>query len=86
VAVFETVFGVVLAGSLVILLGLVATHVFDVLACRNMVHLGWAVYGISYVGVIAITFFVLSVGGISYNFCTYFNEMLTVPVSYNLLG
>jgi len=51
-----------------------------------MVHLGWAIYGLSYIGVIAVTFFVLSVGSISYNFCNYFNQMLTAQVSYNKLG
>jgi hypothetical protein len=51
-----------------------------------MVHLGWTIYGLSYTGVIIVTFFSLSVGSISYNFCTYFNEMLTVQVSYNKLG
>lgn len=86
ITIFQTVFGVVLAGSLVILLGLVATHAFDVLSCRNMVHLGWAIYGLAYAGVIAIAFFMLSVGSISYNFCDYFNQTLTVQVSYNKLG
>lgn len=84
--VFEAVFGVALTGSLVILLGMVATHAFEILSCRKMVHLGWAIYGISYVGVIAVAFFVVSVGSISYNFCRYFNEMLTEQVSYNKLG
>jgi len=51
-----------------------------------MVHLGWTIYGLSYVGVVVVTFFTLSVGSISYNFCTYFNQMLTVQVAYNKLG
>jgi hypothetical protein len=80
------VFALALTGSLLALLGVVATHVFDVLSCRKMVHLGWTIYGLAYVGVIIVTFGVLSVGSISYGFCTYFNSMLTNSVSYNLLG
>ncbi len=51
-----------------------------------MVHLGWSVYGLAYVGVIGMTFVLLSVGSISYNFCSYFNQMLSVELSYNKLG
>jgi hypothetical protein len=51
-----------------------------------MVNFGWTIYGLAYIGVIAITFFTLSVGSISYNFCSYFNQMLTVQVSYNKLS
>lgn len=84
--VFQAVFGVALAGSLLILLGVVSTHMFDLLTCRKMVHLGWTIYGLSYIGVILVTYYLLSVGSISYNFCEYFHSMLTVQVSYNKLG
>ena len=51
-----------------------------------MVHLGWTIYGFTYIGVIIVVYHVLSVGSISYNFCQYFNEMLTVQVSYDKIG
>ena len=82
----QSVLGVVLGSSLIMLLGLVATHAFDVLGCRNMVHLGWTVYGLAYIGLIATAFLLLSLGSVSYNFCTYFNQMLTLQLSYNQLG
>lgn len=84
--IFQAVFGLALAGSLVVLLGVSATHLFDLLACRKMVHLGWTIYGLAYFGVIVVTYYCLSVGSISYNFCNYFHDMLTVQVSYNKLN
>lgn len=84
--VFQIVFGVALTGSLIILLGVASTHLFDLLSCRKMVHLGWTIYGLSYAGLIIVTFYTLSVGSISHNFCDYFDDMLTVQVSYDKLG
>lgn len=71
--VFQAVFGLALTGSLVVLLGVASTHLFDLLACRKMVHLGWTIYGLAYIGVIVVTFFVLSVGSVSYGFCEYYD-------------
>lgn len=85
-SIFQSVFGLALAGSLVVLLGAASTHLFDLLACRKMVHLGWTIYGFTYIGVIVVAFIGLSMGSISYGFCQYFHEMLTVQVSYNKLG
>jgi hypothetical protein len=84
--VFQAVFGLALTGSLVILLGVAATHCFELLNCRKMVHLGWAIYGLTYLGVIVVAYYVLSVGSISHNFCSYFHDMLTVRVSYDKLN
>lgn len=41
-----------------------------------MVHIGWTIFGLAYVGVIALTFVLLSVGSIGYGFCNYFSVML----------
>lgn len=49
-------------------------------------HLGWTIYGWCYIGLILVTYYLLSVGSISYNFCSYFESMLTVQLSYNKLG
>ena len=70
--VFQAVFGVALTGSLVVLLGVASTHLFDLLTCRKMVHLGWTIYGLSYIGVIIIVYYTMSVGSVSYNFCQYY--------------
>ena len=84
--VFQAVFAFALTASLLALLGLVSTHCFDMLTCRRMVHLGWTVFGLSYIGVILVTFFALSVGSISYGFCAYYKSLLTVQLSYDRLS
>jgi hypothetical protein len=68
------------------LLGVIAAHVFDVFTCRSMVHLGWTVFGLAYVGIIGLTFILLSVGSIGYGFCNYFHLMLTDQTAYAQLG
>lgn len=68
----QIVYGVALTGSLVLLLGLVSSHSFELLSCRYMVHLGWTIYALIYFGVIYLTYTLLSLGSISYNFCSYF--------------
>lgn len=82
----QAVYGLALTGSLILLLGVASTHLFELISCRKMVHLGWTIYGLSYFGLIYLTYNLLSLGSISYNFCTYFEQMLTVQVSYNKLG
>ena len=72
-SVFQGVLGVVLAGSMVAMLGVISTHVCNLLTCRYMVHLGWTIFGLSYVGVLLVLFEVLSVGSIGYSFCNYLN-------------
>lgn len=81
-SVFQGVFAFALTGSLLALLGVVATHLFDLFTCRRMVHLGWTVFGIVYIGIIVVTFFVLSVGSIGYGFCEYYKTMLTDQSAY----
>jgi len=86
ISAFQGIFAVALTGSLLVLLGVLATHLFDLLSCRMMVHLGWAIFGIVYVGVIVVTFVVLSVGSIGYGFCNYYQNMLNNQAVYNQLG
>ena len=86
ITVFQAVFGLALAGSLMVLLGVASTHLFDLYNCRHMVHLGWTIYGFTYIGVIMVVYYTFSIGSISYNFCQYFNDMLTVQVSYDKLN
>ena len=84
--IFQAVFGLALAASLIVLLGVASTHLFDLLTCRKMVHLGWTIYGLTYLGAILVAYYTLSVGSISHNFCNYFNEMLTTQVHYDKLS
>jgi hypothetical protein len=76
ISTFQGIFAVALTGSLLVMLGVLATHLFDLLTCRLMVHLGWAIFGLVYVGVIVVMFVVLSVGSIGYGFCNYYQSML----------
>ncbi len=78
----EGILGFVLAGSLLMLLGVAATYCFGLYSCRNSVHLGWVAYGVTYFGVIAITFLFLSLGGISYQFCQFYGGLVTNNVSF----
>ena len=61
-----------LLASLLSLFGILSTHVFDILACKRMVNLGWVIYGLIYFGVLLVMLFFLSMGGITYTFCEYF--------------
>ena len=56
ITVFQAVYGVVLAGSMVAMLGVLASHVCSLLTCRYMVHLGWTIFGLAYVGVLIVLF------------------------------
>lgn len=75
-----------MAASLLIILGVVSTHLFDILACKSMVNLGWVLYGITYFGVIAIVFVFLAMGNLGYTFCSYYNSMINTRASFDLLS
>jgi len=75
--VIEGVIGFILAASVFILFGVISTHVLDIIACRTMVTLGWVIYGIMYFGIVILVFGFLSVGSIGYQFCNYFDAMVS---------
>jgi hypothetical protein len=77
VSFLQGVIGFVLAASLLTLLGIISTHIFDLFICRKMVHLGWAIFGLSYVGVIILTFIFFSLGSLGFGFCNYFKSMIS---------
>lgn len=81
--VVEGVVGLVLAGSVFILFGVISTHILDIMACRSMVNLGWVIYGLMYFGVIALTFIFLPMSSIGYTFCNYFDQMVTNKAEFN---
>ncbi len=51
-----------------------------------MVNLGWAIYGITYFGVIGLVFIFLSLGSVGYTFCIYYDSMINSQASFNKLG
>jgi len=68
----EGVLAFIMAASMLILLGVIATHSFELFSCKTSVHLGWIAYGITYFGVVAISFILLALGGMSYSFCQFY--------------
>jgi hypothetical protein len=79
----QGILGFVLAASLLILIGIIGTHFFELYNCKTMVHLGWVAYGVTYFGVVALCFIFFSLGGISYQFCQFYEGMLTNSNSFN---
>jgi hypothetical protein len=84
--VIEGLVGLILAGSIFILFGVVSTHILDIMACRSMVNLGWVIYALSYFGIVALTFIFLSMGSVGYTFCNYFDKMVTNQAEFNRIG
>jgi hypothetical protein len=82
----EGIFGLILAGSLLIILGVIATHSFDIFACKTTVHIGWVIYGLTYFGIIVITFIFFSLGGLSYSFCKFYGNMLSDQATFSEFG
>ncbi len=59
---------------------------FNVYTCRYMVHLGWTIFGLTYMGVIILTFILLSVGSVGYGFCQYYSSMISNQAVYNQIN
>ena len=72
----QAIFGIVLLASIISLLGIISTHIFDVFTCRKFVHTGWVVFGLVYFAILFVLFIILSVGGLSFNFCQYFGSII----------
>jgi hypothetical protein len=82
----EGIMAFVLTGSLLVLLGAISAHFFNLFTCRSMVHIGWTIFGLAYIGVIILTFILLSVGSVGYGYCNYLQVMLTDQTAYAKLG
>jgi hypothetical protein len=65
----QAIFGVILLGSLISLLGIISSHIFELYGCKQLVHGGWTLLGFMYFAVLGVLFIFMSVGGISYSFC-----------------
>lgn len=51
-----------------------------------MVNIGWVIYGITYFGIIGLTFTFLSMGSMGFSFCNYYNNMLTNKTEFDRIG
>jgi hypothetical protein len=78
----EAILAFVMMGSCLILVGVIATHSFEIYGFKTCVHLGWVTYGITYFGILAICFFFFALGGLSYSFCQFYGDIITNQVSY----
>ena len=84
--VVEGVVGFVLAASVFVILGTVATHILDILACRTLVNVGWVIFAVAYFGVVLIAIVFVPVGSLAFGFCQYNDDMLTNRAQFNRLG
>jgi hypothetical protein len=78
----QGVLGFILAASLLMILGITATHRLDLYACRTSVHLGWVTYGVTYFGIVVLSFIFFSFGGISYQFCQFYGGLIGSDTSF----
>jgi hypothetical protein len=81
----EGVLGFTLVAALAGLLGVFATHLFDIYSCRMMVHLSWSLFGLTYLGVIALTFIFVPGGSVGQQTCTYFSNSLNNRTEFEKL-
>lgn len=72
----QAILGFILAASLLMIIGIVATHSLELHGCRTSVHLGWVTFGVTYFGVVALSFVFFSFGGISYQFCQFYGGLV----------
>ena len=72
----QAILGFILAASLLLIMGIVATHSLSLTGCTTSVHLGWVTYGITYFGIVALSFIFFSFGSISYQFCQFYSGLV----------
>ena len=82
----QVVVGLILVGSLAILIGSVSIQVLDIYDCRHFLHFGWVLFGITYFGVVFIAFFALPMGSLGYAFCDYYAGMLSNQTDFQLIS
>jgi hypothetical protein len=78
----QAILAFVIMGSVFMLMGVIATHCFEIYGCKTCVHLGWVSYGITYFGILIIGFFFFALGGLSYSFCQFYGGIINSQVSY----
>lgn len=70
--IMEAAFGLILLASLMSVLGVISTHLFDLFKCTKMVNAGWILLGLGYLCVLAVLIVMLVIGSTSLTFCQYF--------------
>ena len=80
----QAILGFILAASILLIMGIVATHSLELHGCRTSVHLGWVTFGITYFGVIALCFIFFSFGGVSYQFCQFYSGLVQSNSEFSL--
>ena len=68
----EAIFAFILLGTMLSLLGILATFVFDIISCKKLVLTGWVIFGFFYFAIVVILVVFLGIGGVSYSFCGFF--------------
>lgn len=58
-------------------MGVISTHVFDILRCGKLVLGGWVLLGFSFFGVLGVLLVWLAVGGIGTSFCQYYESIIS---------
>ena len=58
------------------LVGSFSTAIFQIFDCRKMVHLGWVIFGFSFVGGLILMYLFIGLGSIGYGFCQYYDGLL----------
>lgn len=72
----QGILGILIISSILILLGVLATHYFEIYGCKACVHLGWMFYGLMYFGVLMLTFIFFAAGGVTYSFCRFYEGIV----------
>lgn len=79
----EAILAFIMVGSVLTLMGVIATHCFEMYSCKTCVHLGWVTFGVTYFGIVVICFFFFGLGGLSYSFCQFYSGILTSQSAYS---
>jgi len=65
----QIIIAVILVGTMLTLIGSFSTAVFQILDCRRMVHLGWVMFGFSFVGGLILMYLFIALGSVGYGYC-----------------
>lgn len=61
---------------MLVLIGSFSTATFHILDCRKMVHLGWFIFALSFVGGLILIYLFVGLGSIGYGFCEYYDGLI----------
>jgi hypothetical protein len=72
----QIIIAICLVGTMLVLTGSFSTATFHILDCRKMVHLGWVIFGFSFVGGLILIYLFVALGSVGYGFCEYYEGFL----------